>query len=329
MITEYIFCEGVFMLYVTVVGVLFCLTLKGYCGKRLSCFVRCTEDTCIFNSLRMLFCIFIGIAMVFAEGSQGFLLVEPGMLAVCALSGFSNAAFLIFWMLAIQKNSMVSVDVGLTLGALIPSVLCTLIFGESFSVPKMAGFAMILIATVVLAGGGKKSDKRSPIGILLLSLAAIGDGVTGFSQQLYKHCYTEGGSVAQSYYPKTVFHFYTYVFAALALLAVWLYYHLDGAKKKAAGEIETNKIRSGAVIPLRVAIHIFIMAVCLFAANYLQTVVTNDMGMSSQILYPVLKGGCLITVNFTAMIFFGEKITRRSIIGSLIALCGIITMSIL
>ncbi len=27
--------------------------------------------------------------------------------------------------------------------------------------------------------------------------------------------------------------------------------------------------------------------------------------------------------------FFGEKITRRSIIGSLIALCGIITMSIL
>lgn len=317
------------MLYVTVAGVLFCLTLKGYCGKRLSCFVKNTGDTCLFNSLRMLFCIIIGAVMVFAEGAQSFLLIEPGMLAVCALSGLSNAAFLICWMLAIQKNSMVSVDVGLTLGALIPSVLCTLIFGESFSVPKMIGFAMILLATVVLAGSGKKSEKKSPVGILLLALAAIGDGVTGFSQQLYKHCYTECGSVAKTYYPKTVFHFYTYVFAAIALLLVLLWYYLRGAERSDITQESEAQTPSSARVPIRAVMHVFIMAVCLFAANYLQTVVTNDMGMSSQILYPVLKGGCLITVNFTAMLFFGEKITKRSITGSIIALCGIITMSIL
>ena len=82
-------------------------------------------------------------------------------------------------------------------------------------------------------------------------------------------------------------------------------------------------------ISSRVILHIFIMAVCLFAANYLQTVVTNDFGMSSQILYPIIKGGCLITVNFTAMLFFGEKITIRSVCGSLVALCGIVSMSLL
>ena len=71
------------------------------------------------------------------------------------------------------------------------------------------------------------------------------------------------------------------------------------------------------------------MAVCLFAANYLQTVATNDLGLSSQMLYPILKGGCLITVNFTAMIFFGERITKRSVIGSLVALFGIVIMSVL
>ena len=316
------------MLYVTVAGVLFCLTMKGYCGKRLSCFVGSTKDTCLFNSIRMIFCILIGAVMVFVEGSQGFLLIEPGMLAVCALSGFSNAAFLIFWMLAIRKNSMVSVDVGLTLGALIPSVLCTLIFGESFSVLKMIGFAMILLATVVLAGTAKRDDKKSAAGLVLLVLSAVGDGVTGFSQQLYKHCYTDAGSVAKTYYPKTVFHFYTYVFAAVALLAVLIWYTFAERRRRRAEENVAQSSAASAVSGRAVA-HIFIMAVCLFAANYLQTVVTNDLGISSQILYPVLKGGCLITVNFTAMIFFGEKITRRSIIGSIIALCGIVTMSIL
>ena len=74
---------------------------------------------------------------------------------------------------------------------------------------------------------------------------------------------------------------------------------------------------------------IFVMAVCLFASNYLQTVATNDYGIPSQVLYPMIKGGCLVTVNFTAMLFFGERITRRSAMGSLIALIGIVCMSIL
>lgn len=46
-------------------------------------------------------------------------------------------------------------------------------------------------------------------------------------------------------------------------------------------------------------------------------------------LYPIIKGGCLITVNFTAMLFFGEPITRRSACGSLLALGGIVLMSVL
>ena len=75
--------------------------------------------------------------------------------------------------------------------------------------------------------------------------------------------------------------------------------------------------------------HIAIMAACLFAANYLQTIATTDYGMSSQILYPISKGGCLITVNVVGMLFFGEKITRRSFCGTIVALVGIISMSLL
>ena len=64
-------------------------------------------------------------------------------------------------------------------------------------------------------------------------------------------------------------------------------------------------------------------------ANYLQTMATNDYAMPSQVLYPIIKGGCLVTVNLTAMLFFGERITARSVIGSSVAIIGIVCMSVL
>lgn len=314
------------MVYGIVAVALLCLTIKGYCGKRTSCYVKNTGDSFLFNLLRMLFCILIGAVLVFAEGVQGSLLIESKMLWICVLAGASNAAFLAGWLLAIQRNALVSVDVSLTLGSIIPAVLCAILFGERISLLKMLGFAMILAATVVLSGHSKKTAGGGWLGLLLLLFAAVGDGMSGFAQQLYRQYYTEAGSLAHGvYYPKTVYHFYTYVFAAAILLVVLIGYDVAMARGSSA---EKEK-RVSLSIPPRVVIHIFIMAVCLFASNYLQTVATNDYGMSSQVLYPVIKGGCLITVNFTAMIFFGEKITPRSILGSLIALCGIVSMSIL
>lgn len=315
------------MIYLVIIGALFCLTLKGYCGKKLSSSVRTPADNYLFNLLRMVFCLIIGIALVFLEKAGGYLAIEGRMIAICALAGISNSAFLVCWMLAIRRNPMVSVDVSLTLGSLIPSILCLILFAEPLSLPKMIGFTMIVIATLILAGNNKGVQKSGPLGFLFVFLAAVGDGMSGFAQQLYKQYYTEAGSLAKIYYPKTVYHFYTYLFSAVSLLAVLVIYYAV-MKKKSAHEVQNSSAPSSALTP-RVIIHIFIMAVCLFAANYLQTVATNDYGMSSQMLYPIIKGGCLITVNFVAMIFFGERITRRSILGSLAALAGIICMSIL
>ena len=314
------------MVYGLIAMTLFCLTLKGYCGKRISTHVTGFGDSFLFNLIRMLFCILIGAAFVCFEGAQNHLGVEWRMLLICAFSGAANAAFLVGWLFAVQKNTMVSVDVGLTLGSILPAVLCAMLFAEAISIPKMLGFAVILGATVILAGHGPKKA-TSAKGILLLVIAAVGDGLCGFTQQLYRQCYTEGGVWSHGvYYPKTVYHFYTYVFAALLLLAIWFGYRMSASGK---AEAVANKAAQRATLPPRILLHISIMAVCLFAANYLQTVVTNDYAMPSQVLYPVIKGGCLITVNFVAMLFFGEKITPRSLVGSFVALVGIVCMNIL
>lgn len=303
------------------------LTVKGYSGKRTSCVVRNTGDALFFTLLRMIFCMLIGFLMVFAEGAVGFLRMDGKMLAICALSGAANAALLVGWMLAVRKNSMVSVDVSTTVGSLLPALLCAWLFSEAISIPKMIGFAIIIAATVVLAGNRRERKGASAMGAMLLVFAAVSDGMCGFSQQLYKQYYTEAGSMTQGvFYPKTVYHFYTYVFSALILLLVWGVYWMMGAVKKREGQ---ERVRVFGAVSPRILLHIFIMAICLFAANYFQTVATNDYGMSSQMLYPIIKGGCLITVNFTAMLFFGEKMTVRSVGGSLIALVGIVCMSIL
>lgn len=317
------------MLYFVMFTVLFCLTVKGYSGKKFSTFVRSVSDTYVFNLLRMIFCIAIGFVMVFSEKTDSPLLPDGKMIAICALSGFSSVLFLVFWMLAIRVNSMVSVDVGLTLGSLVPSVLCLILFREKFSLLKMIGFAAILISAFILSGGKTVNKSRKRSGILLLAVAAIGDGMSGFAQQLYKQYYTESGSrFGNVSYPKSVFHLYTYVFAAIMLFAFLVGYRIVIRRKADAyaGSTAKNKPKS---LSAAAVMHVFVMSVCLFASNYLQTVATNDYGLSSQIMYPIIKGGCLVTVNFVAMMFFGEKITRRSIIGSLVAVAGIVIMSII
>lgn len=315
------------MVYLLVLGIIAASTVKGYSGKRLSCFIRCSADSYIFNFIRMIFCILIGFAWVLIEKSGEYLLPEGRMIAICVLAGISNSAFLVCWMLAVRVNSMAAVDVGLTLGSLIPSLLCYLLFGEKFSILKMIGFLIILFATYILSSGKKNDKKQHYAGIILLVLASVGEGMNGFSQQLYKQYYTNPES--DVYYPKTIFHLYTYIFAGLSIFAFLSVYMLLERRKKSPGKENASEMPLKNIVTLRSVIHVFVMAVCLFISNYMQTVATSDYGMSSQLMYPILRAGCLVTVSIVAMAFFGEKITRRSIFGSLVAIVGIVAMSVL
>lgn len=314
------------MVYLVIAVILITLSVKGYCAKRTSIYIEDTGDAFLFNLVRMIFCLFIGTVLVFAEGTQGQLLIDGGMLAVCAISGITNAALLVGWILAVRKNTMVMLDVGTTLGSIIPALLCAFLFGEAISLPKMAGFALIVIATMILASYGKDNRKSTLSGILLLLFTLVSDGMTSFAQQLYKQYYTKSGIFSgDTLYPKSVFHFYTYVFAVLSLAIVLVAYRLVTRKKN---KEEGVKPKGLFTLPLSLTLHILVMAVCMFAANYFQTVAATDLSVPSQVLYPVIKGGSLVMVNFTAMIFFGERITVRSVCGSIVAIAGMICMNI-
>lgn len=316
------------MAYLFVFVALVFLSVKGYCGKKTGNSMRGMGDAFLFNLTRMLLCIVIGLLPVAFDRAWASLALDGGMTAICLLAGVSNAAFLVGWILAVQKNAMVTIDVTLTVGSILPAVLCAILFGETIPWQKMIGFAVIIVAAFILSGYNK-SAKGNPgfSGAFFLLLAALGEGMVSFSQQLYKQYYSGAeGTIGDRVYPMSVYHFYTYLFAGAILLVFFLVYETVQYKK---APTDAKPKTTECLLSLRGTIlYIAVMAVCLFAANYCQTLATSTYGMSSQVLYPLIKAGCLITVSFTAMVFFGEKITKRSIVGMCTAIAGIVVMNL-
>ena len=318
------------MAYLLLVIALLCLSVKGYCGKKTSTDLRQSTDPMLFNLLRMIFCVVIGLVLILIEGAGDQLAIESGMLWITLGAGVANVAFLIGWILAVRRIPLVTMDVSLTIGSLLPAVLCLILFDEAISLSKMIGFALILAATVILSGCGKSAGRRCGfLGVVLAVIATLGEGLSSFCQQLYKQYYTVDDSRAHGvYYSNAVFQLYTYVFAGSILLLLFIGAAVYQYRKqeKVPKTQYVKGLFSSCKHPLP---YIVVMAICLFAGNYLQTAATTVYGMPSQVLYPVIKGGCLVTVNLTAMLFFNEKPTWRRITGSLVALGGAVLMSVL
>ena len=316
--------------YLFLVITLILFSIKGYCGKKTSNDIVLPTDPLLFNGLRMLLCIVIGFLMILLDRAIGQMSVQPTMLLLTFCAGIANVAFLIGWILAVRHIPLVTMDVALTIGSLLPAVLCLILFQESISVPKMIGFGLILIATIVLSGYNGSSGKRAGfLGVALAVIATLGEGLSSFCQQLYKQYFTtEGSRFCGTAYENSVYQFYTYVFAA-ALLAIIFAVVAILRYKKQEKEKKGRYVRELFASCKRPFPYIAVMAICLFGGNYLQTAATVKYGLSPQVLYPVIKGGCLVTVTITAMLFFNEKPTKRSIIGSAIALGGSVLMSVL
>ena len=316
--------------YLFLVITLILFSVKGFCGKKTSNDIVLPTDPILFNALRMLLCIVIGFLMILLDNALPQMAVQPMMLLLTFFAGAANVAFLIGWILAVRRIPLVTMDVALTIGSLLPAVLCLILFGETISVPKMIGFGLIMVATVVLSGYSGSGGKRAGFfGAALAVIATLGEGLSSFCQQLYKQYFTvDSPRFCGTAYANSVYQFYTYVFAA-ALLAIIFAIVAILRYKKQEEKVKTQYVCRLFASCKRPFLYIVIMAICLFAGNYLQTAATVTYDLSPQVLYPVIKGGCLVTVTITAMLFFNEKPTRRSIIGSVIALSGSVLMSVL
>lgn len=318
------------MVYLFVILAILCLAVKGFCGKKTSIYAEKVSYAFLLNLVRMLLCIVVGLIVLLIEAKGKIVLIDWKLALIALTGGAGTAMLVVCWVLAIRENTLVKVDVACTVASLLPAVLSLIFFKESFSGWKMFGFALILSAVFIVSLGKGGQKKSSVFGVIMLILTAVGDGVASFSQQLYKQFYTEGGMYAgETLYSEATFNFWMYIMAAAVLVVVYVVYVLTAGRKETTPEGEPLTTPRRIKDIAKALPYVAVMAACLFGANYFQTISTSIYGMKAQVLYPVIKAGCLISSNLQGALLFGEKLTVQNVVGSLVALGGMILINVL
>ncbi|MBQ7982332.1 MAG: hypothetical protein IJ302_02095, partial [Clostridia bacterium] len=101
--------------YLYVIGALAAGLTKGYCGKKTSGVIRTTRATLLFNAVRMLLCIPIGLLFVLQAGAAASLVPDWITILISAVSGISTALFVATWIGCVRWGAYMMVDVFVTL----------------------------------------------------------------------------------------------------------------------------------------------------------------------------------------------------------------------
>lgn len=291
----------------------FCGAAKGFCGKKISGYTAKPESAAFANLMRMLLCIVIGFFFVLFDTGVTGLAVSSTVLGISLISGLSTSVFVISWLLAVRRGAIMLVDVFLTVGVVIPMILSSILYGEHIGWNDVIGVLLLLAATAIMCSYSSGIKQKIRLGdILLMSLSGAANGFLSFSQKMFVN--NSANSSA------TVFNFYTYVFSAAVLLIFFL---ISRKKGESEADCESNKSK----LPLKVFGYISVMAVCLFANSYFNTLAANILPAAQ--LYPLSQGSALVLSSIMAAIFFGEKIKPRLILGICITFVGLLVINIL
>ena len=280
---------------------------KGFCGKKMGDYAINLKSSASVSIIRLLYCVFFGFILILIFGDLEHLTLDGGMLGICAVSGISTSAFLTTWLLAVRKNAYMMLDVFLSLGSLVPILAGYFMFDERIGVLKCIGFILILISVLIMCSYSNSIKTKLSFGsVMLLTLCGLSNGITSLSQKAYVNLFPDT--------PVSVFNFYTYIFAFISLLLFYLI-----AMRGDVAEYGSGSRRRAMII-------IAIMAVALSANSYFKTLSAGYL--DSALLYPMNDGMALILSTAMSAMFFGERITKKSVIGISIALIAIIIMNI-
>lgn len=265
---------------------------KGYCGKKTSGFAEHFYDAAYISTIRLIICAAAGSVLCIAEGGlNSFVSLGETGFYIAMLSGAAQAGFVTTWLLAVRNGAYTMLDAFLTLGILIPTVLCDVFFDEKIKLTQWAGFALLIVAVSIMCSYNNQiKAKITPKSLILLIVCGVFSGISDFSQKLLVRTNPEASVAA--------YNFYAYIFAALILAAVFVLIKPKGEK---------------ACSVKKFGIYIIIMAVCLFLNSYFKTLAGR--GLTAFQIYPVCQGLGMILSAIMAAVCFKEPIKTRSIIG--------------
>ena len=286
---------------------------KGYCGKKTSSYIVTNSDSMIMNFLRMLVCIFIGFLLILAQNELFSLSLDGFTLFVTALSGIASAAFVVSWLLSVRTGAYMMVEVFLLIGIIVPIVLCRIFFNEEIGLWQVFGIAILLVAVYIMTTYNSSIKGKMSLGaFVILMICGLSYGIGDFSQKLFVKSIPEGSI--------TVFNFYTYVFAAAALLVAYLVFR---AVDKRSGV----EIRPPFAVIRPIWIFVLIMAGCLFANSFFKTLAAQKL--DAIILYPLNQGCAVMLSLLMSAIIFKEKINVKCVVGICLSFVALLMINLL
>ena len=283
---------------------------KGFCGKKTSGFVEETKDAMFVNFIRMMFCIFIGFAMLAVQGSLNLLAIDAKTLAITALSGISTSFFVVSWLLAVKRGAYMTVEIFLMLSVVLTLIMSFFTFGEPIELTQWIGLAVLICAVYIMCSYNNSLKGKMTVGtFILLVFCGCMNAFSSFSQKLFVK--NGGENVA-------VFNFYTYLFSASVLLIC--YFVLKSKSKDADGIFHAGILKN-------IFGYVLIMASCLFINSYFMTLAASKLDAS--MLYPLSQGCSLVLSTLMAAVFFKEKLNIKAIAGIVLSFIALIIINVL
>lgn len=280
---------------------LFCGKAKGYCGKKTSTYINSLTDAITANVIRMALCVILGLffMLLSKDFSDGIRSTEFFLIAL--LSGISNACFVVSWLIAVQKNAYLLLDVFLMMSILVPLLCSQLFFGESVKLLQWLGLLILLIATFFMClYNNSIKPTLSWRGLLLLTFCGLSNGIADFSQKLFTARIPQGSA--------SYFNFYTYLFAvAVLLIVLWV--------------LRTKQQEPSCLNGKKILLPIVFMAIFLFLNSYFKTLAAARL--SAVHLFPLNQGGSLILSFFMSYALFQEKPNGKAICAIILAFIGL------
>lgn len=260
--------------------------------------------------IRMILCTVIGLLIVSLKDVSSLSLTTPKLLLPAILCAVGTATFTVSWILAVRTMIYMLVEVFVMAGVIIPLTLCAVLYNEPIGPMQIIGL-LLLLAGVYLMCTYKKSEKArlSLKNFLLLLLCTFSSGISSFSQKLY----VKGIENADA----SVFNFYTYLFAAIILLGIFLCFRLKEKKK--------GTLPSSRAVVKPIFHYIVIMAVCLFLNTYFKTLSASHL--DAILLYPLEQGSSVVLSLTMSIFIFKEKITIKGIVGIALSVISVILIN--
>ena len=284
---------------------------KGLVSKQAAKFLPNAKRNIVFGFEKELICLAASLVVMLKNASIHCLNVTLVELAIFAVGGAFTAVFQLLWMREVGQIMYMTVSAYGNASFIIPCILGLAFLGEKFTLKTAAAFLITAVGIVIMYSCDRaektESDKKKITfsGFAMLLLLTVSQGISQFTQKLYMAMCPNARS--------DVYSFYTY----LAALVVFIVAMAFTDKKRGRESAELCKSVFSDTWK-----YLLIISAGMYIATYFQTLAAKTL--DAVILYPVTTALNLGGSTVMANIVFGDKITVKSVVGTLLVFAAVV-----